>query len=786
MNILITLNNGYVDFALIMLVSLFEHNKKDITVYCLYHNLSLKSQERLSALVHGKKGEIHFLKTDKNIYENFPVIAPLTIECYFILLAHLILPYDIDRILYLDSDLIVEQDLDELYRIDLDGYYMAAAGQFHRNIDGHPYRSVARPDRGECFNSGVIVFNLKKMRMDITAQTYLEAAKRAKYNFTLADQGLLNMVFYDKTKYLDTLRYNFRMLIYRNYLKDGHNALEYSPAIIHFSLAFYWRIGVSSKPWTCTLSKMEERLLTLAGCIRQEYGMDEWVRMNRYIHLRFWHYAKKAGVHRTLWYKMKANKRRILGRIADWGTPLLLKENIRKQQEKEAFFRRITDGDNSVKGELSKFLYKDIEKYIDAMDADAAICTMRNLFRMNCEIFTAKKIIRVGFFVYSSTEWQCDNLYWKLEDDSNFEPVIIICGYGHGSLETVRKNFFVTGKYFRESGRKYRMRYAGYIGYNVKDEVEDCDVLVYMMPHDLHPYPLNIGERPLSQLAVHIPYAVYLSDRSIGHYSSDEYNTPVFKVFWRYFCVSAIHKKITEKESRLGAFNAVVSGLPKLDSFCDKTYIKRERIWKMAKGYENPIKLIWAPHWSMAKGTLGTFNLNYKWFYNYAKNHPELSWVVRPHPRLVSGAIAAGVFESEREYEEYMNSWDSLPNAAVIEGGGYYDIFDSSDAMIHDSISFLAVYLYTGKPMLRLLPDYPRAMNELGREIEEVVYSVNGDDFESIENFIGDVRQGVDKSREARIRLFDNTLNYFKLNGKCSTDFIYGEFCKSMKKQNEP
>lgn len=56
-------------------------------------------------------------------------------------------------------------------------------------------------------------------------------------------------------------------------------------------------------------------------------------------------------------------------------------------------------------------------------------------------------------------------------------------------------------------------------------------------------------------------------------------------------------------------------------------------------------------------------------------------------------AIRADIFENEEEWEKYINSWKSLKNAYVMEEGDYKDLFLYSDAMILDSISFLAEYL---------------------------------------------------------------------------------------------
>ena len=99
------------------------------------------------------------------------------------------------------------------------------------------------------------------------------------------------------------------------------------------------------------------------------------------------------------------------------------------------------------------------------------------------------------------------------------------------------------------------------------------------------------------------------------------------------------------------------------------------------------------------------------------------------------GAVQQGIFKSEEEYEEYLEMWRQLPNAQVIENGMYTDIFESSDAMILDSISFLGEYIYMHKPMLFLTRDR-NTFNDFGKELVRVLYKTDGGNLEGIKNFV--------------------------------------------------
>ena len=54
--------------------------------------------------------------------------------------------------------------------------------------------------------------------------------------------------------------------------------------------------------------------------------------------------------------------------------------------------------------------------------------------------------------------------------------------------------------------------------------------------------------------------------------------------------------------------------------------------------------------------------------------------------------------------EAYYQRWRDLPNGQL-EDGYYTDLFMTSDAMIHDCVSFATEYLYTRKPTMFIVKD---------------------------------------------------------------------------------
>ena len=94
------------------------------------------------------------------------------------------------------------------------------------------------------------------------------------------------------------------------------------------------------------------------------------------------------------------------------------------------------------------------------------------------------------------------------------------------------------------------------------------------------------------------------------------------------------------------------------------------------------------------------------------------------------------------EWKEYENQWRNLQNADVIDEGMYDELFVNSDAMILDSVSFLAEYLYVHKTLLQLMRKEQR-YNDVGDRLIKVHYVADGKDEEAIERFLQEVVLGL-------------------------------------------
>lgn len=185
---------------------------------------------------------------------------------------------------------------------------------------------------------------------------------------------------------------------------------------------------------------------------------------------------------------------------------------------------------------------------------------------------------------------------------------------------------------------------------------------------------------------------------------------------YKYYLTHELNYKRLKKDYK-NIENCVVVGYPKLDTYLIPTTESIDNIWK------NPekIKIIYAPHHSFESFSmkLATFTENGKLILEWAKSHPETTWVFKPHPKLKYGLMTNKIM-NEKEIEDYYKEWSKI--GAVYEQGDYFDIFKSSDLMITDCSSFLAEYLPTKKPLIRPTNSNSMKLNEIGRLLTKEYY----------------------------------------------------------------
>lgn len=296
-NIAIAPNGVYVNYSIVLLQSLFDTNQgKDFRIFVMYHSLTEEEKQRLTDFVQAHGARCEFVYIDGEKYKKvFEWKERFSVETYFRLEIQDVFPKDLERVLYLDVDMIVNRDIDELYQMDLEGKYLAACG------------FSAKCERGDEFNAGMILFDMEKMRRDITFDTYVKLAEKLHGDY-YQDQGLLNAQFGDTgTKYVWKQKYNFTCAFYRKYQDAVQKELPGftvdDAVVLHYP-------GPGIRPWQAAFSREEYEQLRDNGVL-ELLAMQGFIVDDLYMKLLtiWWDYAKKTPVYEELqsdMYRMKS------------------------------------------------------------------------------------------------------------------------------------------------------------------------------------------------------------------------------------------------------------------------------------------------------------------------------------------------------------------------------------------------------------------------------------------------------------------------------------------------
>lgn len=391
------------------------------------------------------------------------------------------------------------------------------------------------------------------------------------------------------------------------------------------------------------------------------------------------------------------------------------------------------------------------------------------IFNRTVEKIRRKDKIKVGFWFELSSHWCGDDVYNLFAQDERFEPIIFVPIDKWNEFN--RNEFINDSKKFKARGLNvFEMKSASL-------DIPKVDILFRFSPYPEYvPPAFSLANIKVTEtLFVHIPYTFVMGEHLLP--------IPLYNVCWKIFYSFLMELEKHRKLHKFGTPRGLYSGYPKLDVFF-KRDSKFHFDWKITR--PDAKKIIWAPHWSIINRSYAhaTFLWNYQFMYEFAKAHPEISWVVKPHSLLFQSAISTKLFPSTEALKEYFQKWDDLPNARFYMGTYYQDIFATSDGMIHDSFSFIAEYQYVDKPMIYLTREdknYPY----LSKEIFKGSYLVDGKDFDGIAAMIQRVFiEGDDYKADERKKIFDKYLNYQKINGMLASEFIFKSIADELNEEH--
>ena len=379
-----------------------------------------------------------------------------------------------------------------------------------------------------------------------------------------------------------------------------------------------------------------------------------------------------------------------------------------------------------------------------------------------------KDHVNVVFLPMNVAMWKYQQLYDLLKSDKRFRVFIFPSPLVNFTKEQRIEDLRAMRAYFDERAMEY-VDYElekGKPMVDIRDVVEP-DIIFYTQPYETVLEKGLIYTHFLDKLLCYAPYAFLPRRMNVFYGLTFDY------VAWRLYYQTEFNKKYAKSISAFRARNVVVTGYTGADNYFT---LPEKEVWK-SDGRRKK-RIIWAPHFTIVEGE-GYFHASY--FLKMAEYMRELAveyadsvtFAFKPHPRLYSELCNHPEWGKEKTHE-YYDFWAKGENTQL-ETGDFVDLFKESDAMIHDSGSFIVDYMYFGKPVLYDNPnieDIKTTADELGIKAYDAHYRVKT--LSDIRTFIDDVvLRGNDTMKSVRKTFFDEYLK--PKDGKTASQVIYDD-----------
>jgi lipopolysaccharide biosynthesis glycosyltransferase len=216
------------------------------TAYILHSDLDQRRQDVIRQSL-GPRVTCRFVAVDAQLFAGFPETKRYPKQIYYRLAAPLMLPQDLDRILYLDVDTIILNSLEELYETDFQGAYYVACTHTRGMLSKLNQARLGVKKDVPYVNTGVMLLNLPALRANLSLRDIRDYAQEKAHSFILPDQDILTALYGDKVKLVDTMRYNLSDRILGFYNADPKNRrvdvdwVRENTAIVHYC--------GKNKPW---------------------------------------------------------------------------------------------------------------------------------------------------------------------------------------------------------------------------------------------------------------------------------------------------------------------------------------------------------------------------------------------------------------------------------------------------------------------------------------------------------------------------------------------------------
>ena len=197
-NLLISIDDGYINRAIETITSFMNHNDAFFNIYLLYEELKDETLNTLDKFLNkNKKVKLIPIKTDLSNVKLPINIAYISKVTYYRLFA----PYFIneDRVMYVDCDIICNGSIDDFYNMDFEGSaiigcpnMLDSSKQF---LDSVMKSNIGISLDDVYINAGVLLINIDAYKNYISMENLIDFINNTKLPLEFQDQDVINHVF---------------------------------------------------------------------------------------------------------------------------------------------------------------------------------------------------------------------------------------------------------------------------------------------------------------------------------------------------------------------------------------------------------------------------------------------------------------------------------------------------------------------------------------------------------------------------------------------------------------
>ncbi len=209
-DLLVTFDQNYMKPFQVMLKSLAASNpQEDFHIWLLHSAIPDVDLQTLAEYCSGLHMALTAVPVNRSVFENAPVSKQYPQEMYYRLLAPILLPSTLDKILYLDPDILVLNPVRPLWEMQLDTAVFAAASHssiFEMMQDVNMIRLGKDHDY---YNTGVLRMDLVKARQIVKANDIFDCVRERMDTLILPDQDVFNLLYGTYTLQLEDNIWNY-------------------------------------------------------------------------------------------------------------------------------------------------------------------------------------------------------------------------------------------------------------------------------------------------------------------------------------------------------------------------------------------------------------------------------------------------------------------------------------------------------------------------------------------------------------------------------------------------